>query len=132
MDKELIMVIDDNKVNLRLLRKILGDADFEVLTLTSAEDAIETLKQIRPLLVLIDLFLPDMDGLTLTRQLKSDPDKRSIPVVAITATYLTGGERMAKEAGCDGFITKPIDIHTFMDTLHPYIQQARAAKPGPL
>src|SRR4051812_48301436 len=107
MAREPILVIDDNPTNLKLLRILLADADYEVRTTGDAEAALELLATYRPRLILMDLQLPRMDGLDLTRKLKSDTAFAAIPIIAVTAYAMKGDEAKAIAAGCDGYITKP-------------------------
>jgi two-component system, cell cycle response regulator DivK len=106
---ERILIIDDNPQNLKLARVILVAAGYEVRTAADAEEAIETLSTFVPRLILMDLQLPGMDGLELTRRLKADPERSAIVILALTAYAMKGDEDKARAAGCDGYITKPID-----------------------
>jgi CheY-like chemotaxis protein len=109
---EPILVVDDNPVNAKLVAYLLKARGYEIRTAASAKEALQVLESFRPQLILMDLQLPGMDGLTLTRQLKADPVTRDIIVVALTAYAMKGDEEKAREAGCDGYITKPIDTRT--------------------
>ena len=104
-----ILIVDDNAQNLKLARVILSTAGYEVATAKDAEEAVETLPAFSPALILMDLQLPGMDGLELTRRLKNDPARAHILIVALTAYAMKGDEEKARAAGCDGYITKPID-----------------------
>lgn len=104
-----ILIVDDNAQNLKLARVILSTAGYEVQTAKDAEEAVETLPAFSPALILMDLQLPGMDGLELTRRLKTDPARAHILIVALTAYAMKGDEEKARAAGCDGYITKPID-----------------------
>jgi two-component system cell cycle response regulator DivK len=110
MAGEPILIIDDNPQNLKLARLILANQGYDVRTAADAEQALETLASYRPRLILMDLQLPGMDGLTLTRRLKGDPSRRDIPIVALTAYAMKGDEEKARDAGCDAYVTKPIDM----------------------
>jgi len=107
-----ILIVDDNAGNLKLLRVLLGGEGFEVRTALSAAEALEILRGFNPALILTDLQMPGMDGLEFVRLLKSSPGTQSIPVVAITAYAMSGDEQKAKAAGCDAYVTKPIDTRT--------------------
>jgi CheY-like chemotaxis protein len=109
---ELILVVDDHPANAKLVAYLLKARGFETRTAASAKEALQVLESFRPRLILMDLQLPGMDGLTLTRQLKADPATRDIIIVALTAYAMTGDEEKAREAGCDDYITKPIDTRT--------------------
>jgi CheY-like chemotaxis protein len=104
-----ILVVDDNPANSKLARIVLVAAGHDVVTAADAEEARAALGERRPDLILMDLQLPGMDGLELTRRLKADPVTASIPVVALTAYAMRGDEERALAAGCTGYLTKPID-----------------------
>jgi CheY-like chemotaxis protein len=106
---EAILIVDDNPVNLKLTRVLLAGEGYEVRTAADAEEAMGILPALRPRLILMDLQLPGMDGLELTRRLKADPATRGIIVLALTAFAMKGDEEKAAAAGCDGYIAKPID-----------------------
>jgi two-component system cell cycle response regulator DivK len=112
-----ILIVDDNPVNLKLARVLLSAAGHEVRTAGDAEEALEVLKAWRPHLILMDIQLPGMDGLSLTRQLKDDPATRDIVVVALTAYAMKGDDEKAIASGCAGYITKPLDTRTFAATV---------------
>lgn len=104
-----ILIVDDNSVNLKLASDVLEIEGYAIVTAADAELAQEILKHTKPDLILMDIALPGMDGLTLTRKLKDDKRLKHIPVIALTAFAMKGDEQKASEAGCDGYITKPID-----------------------
>ena len=105
------MVVDDHPTNLKLVSDVLAFEGHRVLKAVDAEAALELLLQSTTLpdLILLDIALPGMDGLTLTRRLKADPRTASVRVVAVTAFAMVGDDVKAFEAGCDGYIAKPID-----------------------
>jgi CheY-like chemotaxis protein len=104
-----ILIVDDNPSNTKLLAFILSARGYDVRTAASADEALATLDQFHPRLILMDIQLPGMDGLTLTRQLKANAATRDIAIIAATAYAMKGDEARALEAGCDGYVTKPID-----------------------
>ena len=112
MAGEPILIVDDNPANLKLARVMLNAAGYEVRVAVDAEEALSLLDAFSPRLILMDLQLPGMDGLTLTRRLKDDPATRGIVILALTAYAMKGDEEKALLAGCDGYITKPIDTRT--------------------
>jgi two-component system, cell cycle response regulator DivK len=112
-----VLVIDDNAVNRRLMQVLLHSRGYEVWEATTAPEAFATLKEQRPDLILMDIQLPEVDGLTATRHLKADPATRDIPVVAVTSYAMKGDKARALEAGCSGYVTKPIDKTLFLDTV---------------
>src|SRR4051794_33316740 len=112
MAGEPILIVDDTPVNLKLTRILLVNEGYKVLTAASAEEALEVLRSFHPELVLADIQLPGIDGFELTRRIKKNETTRDIMVVALTAFAMKGDEQKAIDAGCDGYITKPIDTRT--------------------
>jgi len=113
MAGEPILIVDDNPINLKLARVLLTNEGYEVKTAPDAEEALKIIETFKPRLILMDIQLPGMDGLELTRQLKSSAETKDILVLALTAYAMKGDDEKAKAAGCDGYITKPIDTQTF-------------------
>jgi CheY-like chemotaxis protein len=109
MAGERILVVDDNELNLKLLRVALVAEGYDVATARNADEAMASLAQQRPRLILMDLQLPGTDGLTLTRQIKTSEATRDVPVVAVTSYAMTHDRERALAAGCDDYVTKPID-----------------------
>ena len=120
---ESILVVDDEPANLRLLTVLLSRNGYQVHEARTAEEALEIVAKIRPRLVLADIQLPGMDGLEMTRQLKSNPETKDIVVVAVTAFAMKGDEQKALDAGCDGYITKPIDVTSLPRVLKKYFRE---------
>jgi CheY-like chemotaxis protein len=117
MDGKRILLVEDNPVNRRLAQFLLKSKGYEVWEATTVPEAFAVLKERRPDLILMDIQLPEVDGLTATRQLKADPATQDIPVVAVTSYAMKGDETRALEAGCSGYVTKPIDKTLFLDTV---------------
>ncbi len=109
MSQAMILVVDDNPTNLKLLSDVLEFEGYRILKAVDAEEAQEMIARTLPDLILMDIALPGMDGLTLTRQLKADPRTKHIRIVALTAYAMKGDDQKARDAGCDGYVTKPID-----------------------
>ena len=120
-----ILVVDDNPVNLKLASDVLEFAEHQVMTAANAEEALAVLRQTPPDLILMDIGLPGMDGLTLTRQIKADPVTGHIVIVALTAFAMKGDDQKAKEAGCDGYITKPIDTRRLADQIGEIMERCQ-------
>jgi two-component system cell cycle response regulator DivK len=118
---EPILIVDDNAVNLKLVRVLLAKEGYETRTANDANEALAVLQTFSPRLILMDLQLPGMDGLQLTRQLKADPRTKDILIVALTAYAMKGDEEKSRDAGCDGYITKPIDTRTMPATLRGFL-----------
>ena len=119
-----ILVVDDNPANLALAAVVLEVSGCGVLTAENAEQAQAILRTAVPDLILMDVALPGMDGLTLTRILKADSRLRHVPVIALTAFAMDGDEFKALEAGCDGYITKPIDTRSLTGQVEEVLQRA--------
>ncbi len=109
--KKRILVVDDNPRNLKLAFDVLEDAAYEVVEAVNAEEAQSMIDRNLPDLILMDIALPGMDGLTLTRKIKANERTKHIRIIALTAFAMKGDDQKALAAGCDGYITKPIDIH---------------------
>ena len=127
-DTDTILIVDDNPVNLKLIRVLLKGEGYDVRTATDAYDALEVLRTFTPRLILMDIQLPGIDGLTLTRQLKANPLHQHISVVALTAYAMKGDEEKALEAGCAGYITKPIDTRALCGVITRFLEGAPPAK----
>jgi CheY-like chemotaxis protein len=108
-----ILVVDDNPINLKLVSDVLEFEGHDILKAVDAEEAQIVLTETLPDLILMDIALPGMDGLTLTRKLKADQRTRHVRIVALTAFAMKGDDQKALGAGCDGYITKPIDTRKF-------------------
>jgi CheY-like chemotaxis protein len=129
MTRSLILVVEDNEANQMLARAVLELEGFEVRVAGSADEARAELRAEMPSLVLMDVQLPGEDGLSLTRELKADPATASIPVVALTAHAMSGDRALAVQAGCQGYIAKPIDTRTFGNDVRRYIAAATRGTP---
>jgi CheY-like chemotaxis protein len=114
-----VLVIEDNALNMKLVRVLLGLGDYQVLEARDAEKGLALAREHRPDLILMDVQLPGMDGLSATRVLKEDPLLRDTAVVAMTAHAMPGDDEKARQAGCSGYIPKPIDTRAFLrDIVH--------------
>jgi CheY-like chemotaxis protein len=112
MAGEQVLVVDDNAANLKLVRIVLEEEGYTVRTANDAEEALRVLESFTPRVILMDIQLPGIDGLELTRRLKSDPTRKHIAIIAVTAYAMKGDEEKALAAGCNGYVTKPIDPDT--------------------
>ena len=128
MPTDPILVIDDNPANLKLARLMLESEDYDVRTAVDAEAALALLEERswRPRAILMDLQLPGMDGLELTRRLKADPAFATIPIIAVTAYAMKGDREKAMAAGCDAYVTKPIDSDLLAATISTLLAGGRA------
>lgn len=121
MAAEPLLIVDDNPQNLKLTRVLLASEGYTVRTAVDAEEALAILETFRPRLILMDLQLPGMDGLELTRKLKCDPEFLRIPIVALTAYAMKGDAEKALAAGCDGYVSKPIDTESLPKLVAEYL-----------
>ena len=122
MAGELILIVDDNSLNRKLVRVILESEGYQVQTAVDAQDARRFLKATRPRMILMDFQMPGEDGITLTRELKSDPRTRDILILIVTSYDIKGEEDQARSAGCDDYITKPIDTRQLPELVAKYLQ----------
>lgn len=109
-EKTTILYVEDNLENRVLVRRILMSEDYAVLEAVNAADALNILKNAKPDLILMDINMPDIDGYTLTARIKAMPGFERIPILALTANVMRGDKEKTLEAGCDGYIQKPLDI----------------------
>jgi two-component system, cell cycle response regulator DivK len=119
----LILHIEDNFENRVLIRRILLSEDYQILEAESAHQALSILDEQKPDLILMDINMPDMDGYTLTTELKSRPDLHNVPIIAITANVMRGDRERVFKSGCDGYIEKPIDVDRFLDQIASFLTQ---------
>jgi CheY-like chemotaxis protein len=117
MSGERILIVDDNATNLKLVAYLMKANGYDVATALDAESALDSLQVNRPDVILMDIQLPGIDGLELTRRLKADPGTRDIVIIAVTAYAMKGDQDKAFAAGCDEYITKPIDTRALPDTI---------------
>lgn len=116
-----VLVVEDNDTNMKLVVSMLQAAGYEAVQARNAEEGIRIALADPPELILMDISLPDMDGLTATKVIKTDQRIRHIPVVALTAHAMARDEVRAREAGCDAYLTKPIHMPTFYKTLAEFL-----------
>jgi CheY-like chemotaxis protein len=122
MTTKRILVVDDNATNLKLITYLLASPARDVRTATDAREALDILASFRPDLILLDIQLPDIDGLELTRRLRQSPMTRATVIVAVTAYAMKGDEEKARAAGVDGYISKPIEKHAFRRMVTEYLE----------
>ncbi len=115
-----VLVIEDNKINMKLVRTLLQIGKYEIIEAEDAETGIELAKKEHPDMILMDIQLPGIDGFEATAILKSQPDTKDIPIVALTSYAMDGDKKKAKEVGCNGYICKPIDTRTFLDEIQQF------------
>ena len=119
--KRSILVIEDNEQNMYLIKYLLEDCGYEVRCASDGREGMEQAEAVRPDLILLDIQLPTMDGYTVARNLRRNPNLTDIPIVAVTSYAMPGDREKAMEAGCTGYIEKPIDPDTFEEQVKQYL-----------
>jgi CheY-like chemotaxis protein len=125
-----ILIVDDNPIDLKLVGELLEISGFKTERVSDAEQAQRALTRLMPDLVVVDIALPGIDGLSLTRLLKADPRLAHVPVVALTAFAMKGDDQRAEVAGCDGYLTKPVNTRRFADQIAQILDAAEARRRG--
>jgi two-component system cell cycle response regulator DivK len=121
-----ILLVEDSEDNRGIIRELAEWMEVTLLEAADGETGLTLARTEKPDVILMDLSLPVIDGWEATRRLKADPATSHIPIIALTAHAMEGDEAKARAAGCDGYVTKPISIPTFQDTLERYLQGIRA------
>ena len=116
-----ILIVEDNELNMKLFRDLLEAHDFATLETRDGMEALEMARANKPDLILMDIQLPGVSGLEVTRQIKADDDIKSIPVVAVTAFAMKGDEDRIREGGCEAYIAKPIRIEQLISTVRKFV-----------
>lgn len=125
MARKRVLCIEDNDSNLRLIARVVEAEKHDLLTAVDGLTGMELVQTQRPDLILLDVNIPGMNGLELTRRLKSDGDLAKIPIIATTANVLLGDRERCLEAGCDEYLAKPLDIRELQSVLRSYLSGAR-------
>ena len=121
MNNKTVLVIEDNALNMKLVRSLLSIGKHGMIEAIDAESGIKLAREQKPALILMDVQLPGMDGLDATRIIKSDPALKDIIIIALTSHAMDGDERKARDAGCDGYISKPIDTRAFLKIMEKHL-----------
>ena len=119
-----VMIVEDNDLNMKLFNDLLRANGYETLPMRNGHEALETLKETRPHLIIMDIQLPEISGLEVTRIIKQNERLRDIPVIAVTAFAMKGDEERIRQGGCEGYLSKPISVSTFVDTVRTYVGAA--------
>ena len=122
-NKGTILYVEDNPDNRLLVKRILQAEDYSLLEAIDGKDALNVLKTARPDLILMDINMPDMDGYTLTAKIKSLPGFERVPILAVTANVMRGDKEKTLEAGCDGYIQKPLDIDQLTREIEKFLSR---------
>ena len=116
-----ILYVEDNPDNRMLIRRILMSEGYKVVEATNAEEAMESAQSVSPNLILMDINLPEVDGYTLTHRMRQVPALKEVPIIALTANVMKGDREKSLEAGCDGYIQKPIDVDDLPRQIAQYL-----------
>ena len=116
-----ILIVEDNELNMRLFTDLLQAHGYETIQSPDGSDAIDLAKNQKPDLIIMDIQLPGMSGIEITKLLKADDELAHIPVIAVTAFAMKGDEEKIREGGCEGYIAKPISVPTFLDTVAKFL-----------
>lgn len=118
-----ILYVEDNVDNRTLVRRVLTAEGYSIIEAVNATQALEILKNTKPSLILMDINMPDMDGYTLTAQIKDTAGLELIPIIALTANVMRGDRERSLQAGCDGYIQKPIDIDALSEQVERFLRR---------
>ncbi|MEL6830786.1 MAG: response regulator [Pseudomonadota bacterium] len=122
-----VLIVEDNALNMRLFSDLLEASGYETLKCVDGAKAVGLALKEQPDLVVMDIQLPEVSGLDITRWLKDDERTREIPVLAVTAFAMRTDELLVREAGCEGYLSKPIQVRSFLDTVNHLVQGREAA-----
>jgi len=118
-----VMIVEDNELNMKLFHDLLEAHGYATVETRSGVEAVELARKHRPDLILMDIQLPEVSGLDVTRWLKEDAELRSIPVVAVTAFAMKGDEERIREGGCEAYLSKPISVAKFLETVRHFVKE---------
>jgi two-component system cell cycle response regulator DivK len=116
-----VLIVEDNELNMKLFRDLLEAHGYQTSGTSNGFEALDLVRQMRPDLILMDIQLPQVSGLEVTRWIKDDPELRSIPVVAVTAFAMKGDEERIREGGCEAYLSKPISVGKFIETVRRFV-----------
>jgi len=117
-----ILVVEDNELNMKLFHDLLDAHGYNVVQTNDGMEALEIAREVHPDLILMDIQLPEVSGLEVTRWLKDDNDLKHIPVIAVTAFAMKGDEEKMRDGGCEAYIAKPISIPSFLETVQSFVE----------
>jgi two-component system cell cycle response regulator DivK len=119
-----VLVVEDNELNMKLFHDLLEANGYNIVQTRSGLEAIDLAREHRPDLILMDIQLPEVSGLEVTKWIKEDDDLRAIPVVAVTAFAMKGDEERIRQGGCEAYLSKPISVTTFLETVKNFVGEA--------
>jgi two-component system cell cycle response regulator DivK len=118
-----VMIVEDNELNMKLFNDLLRAHGYRTMPMRNGYEALDALKEERPDLIIMDIQLPEISGLEVTRRIKQDQNLRDIPVIAVTAFAMKGDEERIRQGGCEGYLSKPISVTMFIETVKSYVGQ---------
>lgn len=116
-----ILIVEDNDLNMRLFCDLLEAHDYQTVTTRDGREVLELARTHKPDLIVMDIQLPEVSGLEVTRWLKQDDALKAIPVLAVTAFAMKGDEQRIRDGGCEGYLAKPISVHKFIETIRELV-----------
>ena len=116
-----VLIVEDNELNMKLFRDLLEAHGYQTSGTSNGQEALNLVRTMRPDLILMDIQLPQVSGLEVTRWIKDDPELRAIPIVAVTAFAMKGDEERIREGGCEAYLSKPISVGKFIETVRRFI-----------
>jgi two-component system cell cycle response regulator DivK len=116
-----ILIVEDNKLNMKLFHDLLEAQGYDTLQTKDGREALQLAREHRPDLVFMDIQLPEVSGLEVTKWIKEDDDLKAIPVIAVTAFAMKGDEEKIRQGGCEAYIAKPISVTQFLETVHSFV-----------
>ena len=119
-----VLIVEDNELNMKLFHDLLEAHGYNILQTKDGMEALDIAREHRPDLILMDIQLPEVSGLEVTKWIKEDDELRSIPVIAVTAFAMKGDEERIRQGGCEAYLSKPISVVTFLDTVKRYAGEA--------
>lgn len=119
-----VMIVEDNELNMKLFHDLLESRGYQTIQTRNGMEALDLAREHKPDLILMDIQLPEVSGLVVTKWLKEDEDLAAIPVIAVTAFAMKGDEERIRQGGCEGYISKPISVPHFLETIEGYIGKA--------
>ena len=121
-----VLIVEDNELNMKLFHDILAAHGYETIQTRNGLEALDLARRYRPALILMDIQLPEISGLEVTKWIKEDDELRHIPIVAITAFAMKGDEERIRSGGCEAYISKPISVGNFLETVQRFVGEPRS------
>lgn len=117
-----VLIVEDNELNMKLFHDLLEARGYNILQTSEAMEALRIAREQRPDLILMDIQLPEVSGLEVTKWIKDDDELKSIPIIAVTAFAMKGDEEKIRSGGCEGYIAKPISVSNFLETVEKFLR----------